>query len=122
MIRHSGELRAKTYRCRDGDRRGRRFRSRSCARPGAKAGTPTAAAGCQRPESGDQLLAAFGAAAGENFAPVGRGHARPKPVGAGSSDFAGLVGAFHGVVTGKKAAEGKKGVRGCQAKKISTGL
>jgi chromosomal replication initiator protein len=79
-------------------------------------------AGCQHPESGDQLLAAFGATAGKHFAPVGRRHARPEPVRAGSSDFARLVGAFHGVVTGKKAAEGKQGVRRCQAKKISTGL
>lgn len=42
-----------------------------------------------------KALSAFGSTAGENPAPVLRGHALAKPVPAGALDATGLIRAFH---------------------------
>ena len=75
-----------------------------------------------RAGSGDQLLAALGTTTGQNLAAVRGSHARTKTVGTSATDFAGLIGAFHGSVTEKRSQRLSRTRRSVKPDmKISTG-
>ena len=81
----------------------RQTRSRLYGELGWRQETATERVQTMRPGSGDQLLATLGATTRQDFTTVGRGHTGTETVGSGATDFAGLIGAFHGGVTEKRS-------------------
>ena len=81
----------------------RQTRSRLYGELGWRQETATEQAQTMRPGSGDQLLATLGATTRQDFTTVGGGHTGTETVGSGATDFAGLIGAFHGGVTEKRS-------------------